>query len=132
LANIIIANLTYRFGATCFDDDSAWNNSWTQSYIKQIDFIPLAIETYGCFHPCFHSFFTSCVHANIVHHWQNSLIPSMFIFNYMQRMSIALQHAQAIMILQWATMFSHSYSSFPNIPTSSPPSLVDLWQRMPF
>jgi hypothetical protein len=27
LANIIIANLTYRFGATCFDDDSAWNNS---------------------------------------------------------------------------------------------------------
>jgi hypothetical protein len=30
------------------------------------NFIPLAIETYDCFHPCFDSFFTSCVHANIV------------------------------------------------------------------
>jgi hypothetical protein len=41
-----------------------------QSYIEQRprdDFIPLAIETYSCFHPRFDSFLTSCVHACIVH-----------------------------------------------------------------
>jgi hypothetical protein len=35
----------------------------TQSYVKQTlgdDFIPLAIETYGCFHSCFDSFLTTC------------------------------------------------------------------------
>jgi len=37
------------------------------------DFIPFAIKTYGCLHPCFDSFFTSYVHV--------CLIPSMFIFH---------------------------------------------------
>jgi hypothetical protein len=42
-----------------------------QSYTKWAlgdDFIPLAIEPYGYFHPHFYSFLTSCVHASIVHH----------------------------------------------------------------
>jgi len=48
----------------------------TWSYIEwrlRNDFIPLAIETNGCFHPRFDSFFISCVHANIVRHQLTSL-----------------------------------------------------------
>ncbi len=53
-----------------------------QSYTKQVsknDFIPFAIETYGCLHPCFDSFVTSCIHAYTIRHQQTSLVPSMFI-----------------------------------------------------
>jgi len=35
----------------------------TRSYVKQApgnDFIPFAIETYGCFHFCFDLFFIAC------------------------------------------------------------------------
>jgi len=32
------------------------------------DFIPLTIETYGCFHFHFDSFFTTCVQIIVVHH----------------------------------------------------------------
>jgi hypothetical protein len=39
---------------------------------------------------------------------------------------------QAIAILQWAATLSHSSSSLPHISASAPPSLADLWQRMPF
>jgi len=109
------------------------NKAW--SYTKWApgdDFIPLAIKTYNCFHLRFDSFFTSCVHANITYHQQTSLVHSMLIFYYRQWMSIALQHVQAIVILQWATMFNHNSSSLPHIPTNAPPSLIDLWQRMPF
>jgi hypothetical protein len=42
-------------------------------------------------------------------------------------MSIILEGVQAIAILQRATMFSHSFSSLPHIPTSAPASLADLW-----
>ncbi len=66
------------------------------SYIEwtlKDDFIPLAIKTYGSFHPHFDFFFISYVHANIAHHQWTSLVPLMFIFYYRQRMSIALQHA---------------------------------------
>jgi hypothetical protein len=63
------------------------------------DFIPLAIKTYGSFHPHFDSFFISYVHANIGHHQRTSLVPLIFIFYYKQQMAIALQHAQAIVIL---------------------------------
>jgi len=40
----------------------------TRSYAKRAlgdDFIPLAIETYGCFHYCFDSFLTACAHTII-------------------------------------------------------------------
>ncbi len=41
--------------------------SYTEQMIKD-DFIPLALETYDCFHPCFDSFSISCVHASITCH----------------------------------------------------------------
>jgi len=53
----------------------------TQFYIEQmlgVDFIPLAIETYNCFHLHFDSFLTFCVNVNITCHQQNSLLVSMF------------------------------------------------------
>ncbi len=104
------------------------------SYTKQApgdDFIPLVIETYSCFHLHFDSFLTTCVHAYITHHQQTSLVPLMFIYHYKQRVSIALQHTQAIAILQWVVTLNHSSSSLSHIPTNAPPSLVDLWHRMP-
>jgi glutaminase len=67
-----------------------------QSYIERTlgnDFIPLAIETYGCLHPHFDSFLTSYVHACITCHQQTSLVASMFIFHSRQQVLIALQHA---------------------------------------
>jgi hypothetical protein len=83
----------------------------TQSYTKQTpgdDFIPLAIEIYGCFHLCFDSFFISCLHANIACYQETCLIPSMFISHYRQQMSIALKCVQVIMIFQQALTFTHN------------------------
>jgi len=43
----------------------------TQSYAEQIlgdDFIPLVIETYGCFHSCFDSFFITCAQTIVACH----------------------------------------------------------------
>ncbi len=42
----------------------------TWSYPKRTlddDFISFAIETYGCFHSCFHSFFIACAQTIIAH-----------------------------------------------------------------
>jgi hypothetical protein len=128
--NLVQHALTTTMHAiTIIVQNKAWSyTKWT----PRDDFIPLAIKTYDCFHLHFDSLFTSCVHANIIYHQQTSLVHSMFISYYKQRMSIALQHVQAIAILQWATMFNHNSSSLPHIPTNAPPSLIDLWQRMPF
>jgi hypothetical protein len=41
--------------------------SYTKARAKRW-FIPFVIKTYGCLHPHFDSFLTSCVHANIAHH----------------------------------------------------------------
>jgi len=110
-----------------------------QSYTKRMpgdDFIPLTIEIYDCFHHHFDSFFTSCVHACMTCHHQTSLLPLMLIFHYRQRVLIALQCVQAITIPQRAGMLSYSSSflssSLPHRPATAPPSLADLWQRMPF
>jgi hypothetical protein len=48
------------------------------------DFIPLVIKTYGCFHSCFNSFFTTCAHTTIMCHQRSSLVPSMFFSYYKQ------------------------------------------------
>ncbi len=64
-----------------------------RSYTKwapRDDFIPLAIETYGCLHPRFDSFLIICVHAYVACHQQTSLIPSMLISHYKQQVLIAL------------------------------------------
>jgi hypothetical protein len=53
----------------------------TRSYTKQTlgdDFIPLAIETYGCFD----SFLIACAHTIIMCHQRSSLVPSKLISYY--------------------------------------------------
>jgi hypothetical protein len=50
----------------------------------------------------------------------------MVIFHYRQRMLIALQCAQAIVVLQRVAILNHNSSSLPHIPTSAPPLLTDL------
>jgi hypothetical protein len=52
----------------------------TRSYDEKAegnDFIPLAIEMYGCFYFRFDSFLTTCAHTIIVHHQRSSLVRSM-------------------------------------------------------
>jgi hypothetical protein len=81
----------------------------TQLYVEQAssdNFIPLAIKMYGCFHFRFDSFFIACAHTIIACHQRSSLVPLMLVSYYQQRMSIALQHAQTIMI------FQHAWSRF--------------------
>jgi hypothetical protein len=70
----------------------------TQSYVERApsdNFIPFAIEMYGCFH----SFLTAYAHTIIVHHQWFYLVPLMFVFYYQLHMPITLQCAQAIVIL---------------------------------
>jgi hypothetical protein len=45
--------------------DKTW--SYTERALGD-DFIPLATETYNCFHSRFDSFLASCVHPCIIHH----------------------------------------------------------------
>ncbi len=118
-----------KFGEVCFDNNIACNNNCCskQGIILHKVTKQALRETYSCLHPHFDSFFTSCVHASLTCHQQTSVIPSMLISYYREWVLIALQHVQAIVILQWATTFNHSSSSLPHIPTSAPPSLVDLW-----
>jgi len=107
----------------------------TQSYTKRVprnDFIFFAIENYNRFHPHFDSFLTFFVHAYIVHHQQLSLVPLMFISHYRQQMSITLQCVQAITIHQQVATLSESSSSLLHILVHAPPSLANLWHRMPF
>jgi hypothetical protein len=102
LVNIIIVDLTHTnlvqwASTTTTHATIIIAQDKAQSYIEwapRNDFIPLAIETYGCFHPHFDSFLSSCVHANITCHQQTSLVPSMFIYYYKQQVSITFQRAQ--------------------------------------
>jgi hypothetical protein len=140
LTNVIIANLTHTDLVQCALTTLAHATivavqNKARSYTEWTlgdDFIPLTIETYDCFHPHFDSFFTSCVHACIAHHQQTSLIPSIFISDYKQWVSIALQHVQAIMIVQPAVSLITILHPLPHIPTNAFLSLVNLWHRMPF
>jgi len=56
----------------------------------------------------------------------------MLVSYYQQRMSMALQCAQAIAILQWATTFGWGFSSLAHIKASAPPWLADLWWTTTF
>ncbi len=92
LANVVITNPTHINLVQCasmtiVDAVIVIAQDKARSYIERAprdDFIPLAIETYRCFHPCFNSFLTSCVHACIARHQQTSLILSMPISHYRQ------------------------------------------------
>jgi len=98
--NMVQWTLTMITHATLMD---AEEKTW--SYVKRTlskDFIPLAIETYGCFHFHFNSFLITCAQNTIVRHQWSYLNPSMFISHYQQHLSIALQQAQTITIFQWA------------------------------
>jgi hypothetical protein len=71
----------------------------TRLYVKRTscdNFIPLAIEIFGCFHFCFDLFFITCAHITIACHQRSSLVPLMLVSYYQQCMSITLQNAQAI------------------------------------
>jgi len=97
-----------------------------RSYIERTlgnDFIPLVIKTYKCCHSHFDSFFTTCAQTIIACHQRFSLVPSMFVFYYKQHLSIALQHAQAMAILQQVVTLGWGSSFFPHIIVSAP-SLV--------
>jgi hypothetical protein len=96
---------------------------WTLSN----DSIPLAIKRYGCLHSHFDSFFIAYAQTTIMCHQQSSLVPSKFISYYWQCVCIALQHAQAITILQWVVALGRGSSSFPHIIIHAPLLLADLW-----
>jgi hypothetical protein len=66
--------------------------------------------------------FWSLVHS--AHHQRSSIIPLMLIFPYWQRVSIALQWAQAIAIIQQAATLGWDSSSLTHIIASEPPSLA--------
>jgi hypothetical protein len=87
---------------------------------------PLAIETYGCLHSCFASFLITCAQTIIMNHHVSSLVPLMLISHYWQCVSIALQCAQAITILQCAITLGWCSSFFPHIIINALSSLIDF------
>ncbi len=116
--------MTTTFGTMIVVQEKTW------SYIKRTlgnDFIPLAIETYGCLYFCFDSILTTCAHTTIAHHQWFSLIPSL-VSCYRQRVSITLQHVQAIAIFQQVATLGWGSSSLPHIKASALLSLANLWQ----
>jgi hypothetical protein len=67
---------------TCSDDGCSRKDIiiwWTK--IKH-DFVPVAIEKYGCFHSCFDSFFTTSAQTTITHCQRSFLTPSMLVSYY--------------------------------------------------
>jgi hypothetical protein len=60
ITNSIRTNMVQRTSMTTTHATTMVAQEKTRSYIEQTpndDFIPLDIETYGCFHSCFDSFF---------------------------------------------------------------------------
>jgi hypothetical protein len=81
------SNMVYCASSTTMRATIVVTYEKTRSCKKRIpkyNFIPLAIETYGCLHSCFNSFFTTCVQATIAYHQRSILIPTMFISYYRQ------------------------------------------------
>jgi hypothetical protein len=60
-------------------------------------------------------FFISCIQATIAHHQQYSLVPMVLISNFQQRVPIAFQHVQSIVILQCVAALEMHSSSIPHI-----------------
>jgi hypothetical protein len=102
----------------------------TQSYIERTlgnDFIPLVIETYRCFHSHFDSLFTIYAYTTITCHRWSYLVPSMLVFYYRQHVSITLQHAQAMVILQQVVTLGRGLSFLPHIIVNAPSLVANLW-----
>jgi hypothetical protein len=101
LVNIVITNLTYPNIVQCLMSMTmhativaVQKKTW--SYVDRAsrdDFIPLGIETYGCLHFCFDSFFTFLCLGHYSPLWTIlfSLVLMMLI-SYYQHVFIALQH----------------------------------------
>jgi hypothetical protein len=105
----------------------------TRSYNEQAlgnDLIPITIETYGCFHFPFDSFFIACAQTTITHHQRSSLVLFMLLSYYQQHVFIVLQHAQGIMIFQHVVTLGRGSSSLPHILPNAPSSLANFWQRI--
>jgi hypothetical protein len=107
LMDIVIAysthiNMKQRTSTTTTHVVMMTTQEKTQSYIERIpsnDFIPLAMETYGCLYFCFDSLFIACAHTTITRYQRSSLVPSMLVFYYQQHVFATLQNAQTITIL---------------------------------
>jgi hypothetical protein len=67
-----------------------------------------------------------------MHHRRSSLVPLMFITYYQQHLSIALYHAQAIVIFQRDVTFGRGSSPFPHTIANAPPTLTNLWHTNSF
>jgi hypothetical protein len=135
ITNLTSTNMVQQTSTTTTHATTMVAQEKTQSYVEQApnnDFIPLAIEMYGCLHFHFHLFLIVCAWTTIMRHQQSSLVPSTFISHYRQHVSIALQHAQAITIFQRATTLGRGSSSLPHMIASAPSSLIDLWQMIAF
>jgi hypothetical protein len=66
---------SHRYGVVNIDDNNTCSNDFClgeDTIINRMktrhDFIPLAMETYGCFHFCFDSFLTVCAQIVVLRH----------------------------------------------------------------
>ncbi len=102
----------------CIVHDNTCNNNChlrKNAIISRDNYIPFAIKTQGGFHSLFKSLFIYCIQAIIGHHQQYYLAPMVLISCFHQRVPIAFQHVQSIVIFQCvATLEMHS-SSIPHI-----------------
>jgi len=96
------------------------------------DFIPHAIKTFDYCYSHFNLLFTSYYEATKAHHQQSFFFLQCLFFYYWQCVSIALQCAQAIVILQHAIMFEKHSSFVSHITTNASSSLANLWQMTTF
>jgi len=112
------------------DDGCSRKNMIMHERTLDNDFIPLVIETYRCCHSHFDSFFIACAQTTIACHQWSFLVPSMFVFYYKQHMSITLQHAQAMAILQQVVTFGQGSSFLPHVIISAPSLVANLWQMI--
>jgi len=126
---------SHIYGAMNIDDDHTCNDdgcSRKDTIIRWVNtkqwFHSCCCWSYGCFHSCFDSLMTACAQTTIVCHQRSFLVPSMLVSYYWPCVSIALQHVQAIAILQRATTLGWGSSSLQHIVPSALSSLADLWQ----
>jgi hypothetical protein len=107
----------------------------TWSYVKHTlknNFIPLAIDIYGCLHYHFNSFLTTWAKATIAHHQRSSLIPRMNYFllstTYIHNPPMCTSHCDS-------STWYHALESIlisSTIIANTLPSQADLWQTTPF
>jgi len=125
---------SHIYGAVNIDDNHTCNDdgcSRKDTIIRWVNtkqwFHSCCYWSYMCFHSCFDSLMTACAQTTIVcHHQRSFLVPLMFVSYSWQCVSKALQHVQAIAILQ---MGYYTWLGFFIFSTHCALlSLADLWQ----